>query len=62
MLAHLEGLSRSKGEFSAKDVLTSYTLDCIATCGFGVEANSFKDPDGQFRTMVSAIVIAKVNG
>ncbi len=49
---HLNGLAEKETEFSAKEVLTSYTLDCIATCGFGVEAKSFKEPDGIFRKMV----------
>ena len=32
--------------------MTKYTLDAIASCGFGVEINSFKDPDSIFATMV----------
>ncbi len=49
---YLGGLADKSEEFSAKEVLTSYTLDCIATCGFGVEAKSFKEPNGLFRKMV----------
>ena len=42
-------------DFGGKETLTSYTLDCLATCGFGVEANSFKEPNGVFlRTVMQA--------
>ena len=33
----------------AKDVFGKFTLDAIATSGFGIESNSFKDPDSLFR-------------
>ena len=39
-------------DLEAKDVMTKYTLDAIATCGFGVEINSFKS-EGAFAKMVS---------
>ncbi len=51
-MEHVRGVADRDEQFSAKEVLTSYTLDCIASCGFGVEANSFKEPDGTFRKMV----------
>ncbi len=52
LVGHLEGLAKQEVEFSPKEMITSYTLDCIATCGFGVEASSFTQPDGVFRKMV----------
>ena len=33
----------------AKSVYGMMTLDAIATAGFGIESNSFKDPDNAFR-------------
>ena len=33
----------------AKDVFGKFTLDSIATSGFGIESNSFKDPENVFR-------------
>ncbi len=33
-------------------MVTNYALDIIASCGFGVEANSFKDPENVFRKQV----------
>ena len=32
--------------------MQSFTVDCIASAGFGVEAGSFSHPDGEFRRMV----------
>lgn len=49
---HLKELAERNEEFSAKSAMTNFTLDAIASCGFGVEANSFKDPNGIFPTMV----------
>jgi cytochrome P450 len=33
----------------AKDVFGKFTLDAIASSGFGIESNSFKNPDSIFR-------------
>ena len=33
----------------AKEMYGKYTLDSIATSGFGIESNSYKDPDNIFR-------------
>merc|ERR1719208_29612 len=33
----------------AKEMFGKFTLDSIATSGFGIESNSFKDPDNAFR-------------
>ncbi len=49
---HLKGVAERGEEFNAKLMMTNYALDSIASCGFGVETNSFKDPDGIFPTMV----------
>ncbi len=49
---HLDGVADRKEEFNAKDMMTNYTLDAIATCGFGVEAKSFSEPDSIFRQQV----------
>ncbi len=41
--------------FSAKAVMTDYTLDIIASCGFGIEANAFDHKkENRFREMVFA--------
>lgn len=51
-MAHLGGVADRREEFNAKDMMTNYTLDAIATCGFGVEAKCFTDPDSVFREKV----------
>ena len=32
-----------------KDVLACYTTDIISSCAFGIQTNSLKNPDGEFR-------------
>jgi cytochrome P450 len=39
------------GSVDVKALFGMYTLDAIATTGFGIESNSFKDPDNKFRNM-----------
>lgn len=52
---HLDGVAKSGTEVEAKKTMISYFVDSIATVGFGVEANSFKDPNGRFLSMVGAL-------
>ena len=40
----------------AKEMFGKFTLDSIATSGFGIESNSFKDPDNAFRINARKIV------
>ena len=39
-----------------KQMYGKFTLDAIATSGFGIESNSFKDPDNIFRINAMKIV------
>lgn len=49
---HLLRLAKRNEDFDAKQVMMSYTVDCIASAGWSMEAKSFAEPDGTFRTMV----------
>jgi cytochrome P450 family 6 len=37
-------------------VLTKFGIDVIASCAFGIEYNSFKNPDEQFRRMTKRLL------
>ena len=45
---HLE----SGKDFEAKEMLTHFTVEVIGSCGFGIEVNSFNNPDGVFNDNV----------
>jgi len=60
MVPHLEkcadnlddafGKAAETGEFmEAKEIYGKFALDAIATSGFGIESNSFKEPESVFR-------------
>ena len=52
-LADLE----TKGtEFEVKDVTSKFNLDAFASAGFGLEQNTFKDPDNVFFKMAMTII------
>ena len=40
-------------EFEAKAMMTQYSLEVIASTGFGVHAKAFQDPNGVFSDQVS---------
>lgn len=52
----------SKDILDAKDVFGKFTLDAIATSGFGIESNSYKDPDSVFRKTALRMVRADGTG
>jgi hypothetical protein len=45
-------LKENTTEFDAKDMMTSFTLDVIASAGLGVEARSFTEPNNLIRQKV----------
>ncbi|GJQ68868.1 hypothetical protein Trydic_g21737, partial [Trypoxylus dichotomus] len=49
MIDHVDRLSESGVSVDVKKILASYTTDVIGSCAFGIECNSFKDPNSEFR-------------
>ena len=48
----VEKMLNVKGEeFEVRDVASMFTLDAFASAGFGIENNSFANPDNAFRKM-----------
>lgn len=52
----------SKEAIDMKDVYTRYTNDVIATCAFGIEVDSLKDPSNDFYTHGRSATASGVSG
>ncbi|XP_055697198.1 probable cytochrome P450 6a14 [Phlebotomus papatasi] len=46
---YLEPIAQKNEEVEIKDILARFTTDVIGNCAFGVECNSLKDPNTEFR-------------
>ncbi|KRT79223.1 cytochrome P450 [Oryctes borbonicus] len=49
MIDHVDNLCKSGESLDIKEILACYTTDIIGSCAFGLECNSFKDPNAEFR-------------
>lgn len=47
----LQKMVNENDEIEIKDVLSKYTTDVIGRCAFGIECNSFENPNAEFRQM-----------
>lgn len=56
LLDSKEGIDSKQFSCEIKDLCAKYTTDVIASCAFGVQANSLVDPDSEFRRMGKDIV------
>ena len=43
-------------EFEIRDLTSTFAMDAFASSGFGIEQDSFKDPDNIFRRMALEMV------
>lgn len=50
MKLHLAESAAIGEELEIKDILSRYTTDVIGSCAFGIDCNSLKDPNTEFRT------------
>ena len=55
-MAYLEKFASTGQEFEAKELFTNYSVDVVATTGFGVEGKTFSDPNSVVRYQVCIIL------
>ncbi|XP_055696374.1 cytochrome P450 6a9-like [Lutzomyia longipalpis] len=53
---YLEPIAQKNEEIEIKDVLSRFTTDVIGNCAFGIECNSLKKPDAEFRRIGKRVV------
>ncbi|CAH0551616.1 unnamed protein product [Brassicogethes aeneus] len=51
MVDFMNEKARSQQDIDILEVLASFTVDVIGACAFGLNCNSFKDKDAEFRTV-----------
>lgn len=56
LILALKPIAEQNGNFSVKHFLACFTTDVIASCAFGLESNSIKNPDNEFRANGDKIV------
>lgn len=49
MIDHVSHLCEKEQNIDIKEIVACYTTDIIGSCAFGLECNSFKDPNAEFR-------------
>ena len=56
MQDRLRSIEEEGKEFEIRDITSTYAMDAFASSGFGIEQDSFKDPDNVFRRMALEMV------
>nr|CAD7444537.1 unnamed protein product [Timema bartmani] len=51
MNAYVSPIANSQDSLEIKELIAKYTTDIIGTCAFGLQFNSLKNPDSEFRAM-----------
>lgn len=51
-MSHLTEVCERDEDINVKQMMTKFTLDSIASCGFGVDANALSSEEGTFVKMV----------
>lgn len=49
LIKYLESFADSEKDVDIKDAIAKFTTDVIVSCAFGIDSNSFKYPDAEFR-------------
>jgi len=58
MADYLDNMQAEGTEFEARDLTSMFAIDAFASSGFGIEQNTFKDPENVFRKMAMSLVCA----
>ena len=56
MEPYLDNLAVNETEFEVRDLASRFTLDAFASAGFGLENDSFKNPENIFRKMCLELI------
>ena len=56
MQDRLVSLDQEGKEFEIRELSLTFAMDSFASSGFGIEQNSFKEPDNVFRKMALTLV------
>lgn len=61
MMEKIDELSESKEAVDSKELLACFTTDVIGSCAFGLECNSFKNKNSEFRAHGRRLFLSKLS-